>query len=456
MPYSGISDPSLPKDVQDAPEGARRRFVGAFNSAHSDCLKKNGKDCEGQAFRIARSAMSEDHKHIEQEIETYLKSLDDIQDEKGAPACERCNGALDASAKSLAGMQLCAECNIELTKAVIAENKDTLKKHFGGKGILDRLFGVKDKSETGFKVLEGNKWVAWYTNARKDLEGEKFSYEGLMREVKRQNETGDYPELWFYHIAGTRHGKANGAFIVNDMVVAVGTFDDTPMAESMKKYYQKSVDVALSHGFVYDGNKFDGETYQEFKTFEISTLPRGKEANPYTSFGLLEIKAMDVKVNEDQKQALELALGSEVAGQVLAQSPDALKAATKALDGIVNYKAPKMEMEDEEDGEGKDEKKPPYMKSADEGDKAVGVKAEDVASAVLTLLAPQLETLTKAITGIHERVVQIEGSPKQKQMPRNPDVEMLFADKRGADEDGTQYINETFKAVHRVHNKRPQ
>lgn len=206
MPYSGINDSKLPPDVKAASEAQRRRFVSAFNSAYADC---EGDDCEGQAMRIARASMDS-----KKTLEDYLKTLDDIKDDlKALPSCERCGTVLNEGAKSLAGMQLCGDCNDELTKAVIVENKEVLRKHFGGKGLLDRLFGVKTHSERGFKILAGNKWVAWYTNARMDLEKEKFAYDGLVRDVKRQNETGDYPELWFFHIAGTKHGRATQSFV---------------------------------------------------------------------------------------------------------------------------------------------------------------------------------------------------------------------------------------------------
>lgn len=458
MPYSGISDPSLPKDVQQASESQRKRFVAAFNSAFSDC---DGDDCEGKAMAIARSAMK--GKGMDT-IEDYLKQLDqeyqDIKaDIQAAPACEHCNAMLDETAKNLGGMQLCADCNEMLTKAVIRDNNDVLRKHYGKKGFFERLFGTKAESERGFKVLAGNKWVAWYTNARLDLEGEKFSYEGLQRDVKRQNDTGNYPELWFFHIAGTKHGKATNTFILKDMVVAVGKFDDTPIAEKFMRYYGKSTNIALSHGFVYDNAKFDGTTYQDFMTFEISSLPRGKEANPYTSFSLVEIKAMSKQeLSEDQKQALIAALGNDDAQKVLDTAPDAFKAATKDLQGVIAYKADMM-MDGEEDDEKEDGKKPPYKKSSDtEAD--TGTKADDIASKVIEALTPQFEAqkqsndeTAQAILSLHERLKQLEQSPRQKQMPRNPDIEALLTDQKMTDENAIQYPNETYKAVHNLMNR---
>jgi len=365
-------------------------------------------------------------------IETWLKTIDDVKEDiKALPVCEHCNTVLDTNAKNLAGMLFCEDCNVLLTKAVIAENKEALRKHFGGKGILDRLFGVKDKSETGFKVLANNKWVAWYTNSRKDLEGENFSYDGLVRDVNRQNESGDYPELWFYHIAGTKHGQATQSFVKGDMVVAVGTFDDTPLADSFKKYYEKSVDVALSHGFVYDSNKFNGTTYTDFKTFEISTLPRGKEANPFTKFGLMEIKDMETKANEDQKQSLVGAVGEDEAGKILALSPDAFQKATKGLEGVINYKAP---MTNDEDEEMEEDEKP--KKSNDSNVEAI-VKA----------LEPTIDSLTTAIKGLHERIASLEQAPKQTQKHHNPDITALLHDQKSGDEGDVQYVNPTHSVV---------
>ncbi len=56
MPFDGINDPGLPKNVVEMSAGKRRQWVGAFNGSFADC---DSDDCEGQAFRIANAAVKE-------------------------------------------------------------------------------------------------------------------------------------------------------------------------------------------------------------------------------------------------------------------------------------------------------------------------------------------------------------------------------------------------------------
>ena len=61
MPYSGISDKDLPKNVQDLPKHQREIWVATFNSAQSSCLDKGEKSaskCESSAFAIAWAAVN--------------------------------------------------------------------------------------------------------------------------------------------------------------------------------------------------------------------------------------------------------------------------------------------------------------------------------------------------------------------------------------------------------------
>jgi hypothetical protein len=104
---------------------------------------------------------------------------------------------------------------------------------------------------------------------------------------------GDYPmpELWFFHLDGTRHGVADKLFLVEHFAVAVGTFDseqDNEFVSIMKSWYATQDTVTLSQGFYYDPMKKKNGVYDWIRTREISTLPIGSEANPYTQFQIMQ------------------------------------------------------------------------------------------------------------------------------------------------------------------------
>ena len=62
MPYTGPNDPSLPKDIMDRSVSDREKFVATFNSVYDKCINESSSlandSCEGRAFRVARSAIS--------------------------------------------------------------------------------------------------------------------------------------------------------------------------------------------------------------------------------------------------------------------------------------------------------------------------------------------------------------------------------------------------------------
>lgn len=85
-------------------------------------------------------------------------------------------------------------------------------------------------------------------------------------------------------------------------------FDSTPQAQKARDYYETNAHkTRVSHGYAYPPDQFDGKHYHEFNTFEISLLPRGVEANLFTS--LEGVKAMALK--PDQIKYLEELFGKE-------------------------------------------------------------------------------------------------------------------------------------------------
>lgn len=177
------------------------------------------------------------------------------------------------------------------------------------------------KGATGFKVVtvrNRDLWIAWYSNPYRDREGEYFAEASLDADIEYMQSSGDYPELWFYHIPGTAHGKAHYVGKIGRMVVAIGEFVDTPFTEHMKRYYQ-SRDMRVSHGYLFNRRFKRGGVYYLHHTYEVSPLPPGAEANPYT--GLFLGETLMNGVDEHQMKALMEALnGSEELANLVAES----------------------------------------------------------------------------------------------------------------------------------------
>lgn len=189
----------------------------------------------------------------------------------------------------------------------------------GQSNILSRfissLLGGGDDVQA-FKALGNGIWVASFTNNFEDRHKEILSAESHDRYVARVKAgLVPMPELWHWHTPGTKHGETLWIDKVGDhMVVAVGKFDDTPAGKAAEEHYQKSGPYKLSHGFSYPAWAKKDNVYLDYNTFEITTLPPGREANPFTTFE--EVKAMTA-LSQDVRESLTTLFGT--------QAPDVIK-----------------------------------------------------------------------------------------------------------------------------------
>lgn len=138
--------------------------------------------------------------------------------------------------------------------------------------------------EQGFKI-KGNTWVGYWSNNARDKENEVFPTVAIDNYINAVRAgTFAYPELWLAHIPGTRHGVAKHVGRIDNVVYAIGEFDSTASAKELRKVYKRFPNWKMSHGFYYiDRLKING-IYLWFKTYEISSLPAGLEANDATEF----------------------------------------------------------------------------------------------------------------------------------------------------------------------------
>jgi hypothetical protein len=188
-----------------------------------------------------------------------------------------------------------------------------------------------------FKSADGQHyWLARHTNQFEDRDKEILAMKAHEAYVARVNlGLVPKPELWTFHKKGTRHGQADIVWTHAGFVFALGHFDDTPEAKRAIKFYERNKGkIELSHGFTFPKWALKDGVYETYNTFEISTLPDGAAANPYTSFEEITTMALSDK----QAVWIKNTLGEDALKRVQEAEGSAAKDAEvlKALD--TNYK----------------------------------------------------------------------------------------------------------------------
>lgn len=180
--------------------------------------------------------------------------------------------------------------------------------------VAKALRGTSD-DVTGFKVA-GNHWLAVWSNNFMDRDGEIFTQKAIDDYIARVDMgVVKPPELWVWHIPGTRIGQAEKVARHGHFVLSWGSFDDTDYGRAARNYYARHAhEKGISHGYHFVPDYFDGKHYHEFNSFENSPLPLGSEANLYTS--LEGVKA--AKMDERKVRELEAIFGKEKTELILA------------------------------------------------------------------------------------------------------------------------------------------
>lgn len=228
-----------------------------------------------------------------------------------------------------------AAFNSALTQYDNDESRAFAVAHHAAQQVGDKAIGIK--------FLANNRFLAFYTNPYQDRDGEWFAEKAIDEDLERMQTTGNYPELWFYHIPGTAFGKVDTVFKVARFAVALGHVYDTPVAQALKAYAEKG-NYALSHGFEFNPESFHDNTYHDFQTFEISVLPADKASNPYTAFlpvpklkGGFTLAIQDKAVREAQLTDLVNALAGIPEAELKAVL-EGVQTASKTLDATIGHK----------------------------------------------------------------------------------------------------------------------
>lgn len=247
----------------------------------------------------------------------------------------------------------------------------------------------KEKQEQAFSTFKGVDgqwyWMARHTGKWVDREDEIIADKAHDDYVARvQKGLVPMPELWTWHKKGTMHGQADIVWKSGGFVRAIGHFTGTKeQIERAVNYYQKMGNkIKLSHMFKYPKRGKKNKVYYAYNTVEITTLPDGAEAFPYTTFEGLGNMPF-TKAMEDQIRAI----GGEEMWQRAQSAESKDLADTKTLEdkniaskGLDNFEGSTLPEDDE-------------------------VKALEVAT-------KDLDTRLKALETIPEHIAQLEKSNK--------------------------------------------
>lgn len=185
--------------------------------------------------------------------------------------------------------------------------------------VYRSIFPEPAPKSDAFQVFKGadgrTYWLATYTNDFEDLENEILSrkaHDGYI--LRLDMGLVPMPELWAWHTPGSKHGETLSIWRNEHFVRALGVFDETSEGERAAKEYEKNP-PKLSHGFTAPDWAFKDGVFESYNTFEISTLPDGAEANPFTRWEDIET----MPLQPAKRQFLESVLGKDKLAELEAQ-----------------------------------------------------------------------------------------------------------------------------------------
>lgn len=214
----------------------------------------------------------------------------------------------------------------------------------GGKtmSIIDRLAKLfnwtakEAPTETGesglfiTKQADGAyRWVGWVSNHFRDNDNprEILSAKAHKDFVAYADTKSAYPELWLWHVPGSRVGTADMVDFADGFLVESGLFDPgkETVAEALSK---ETKPLTMSHGFLRTTPMTKDGVTDGYIQFEASITPKGVEANPFTDFQT--IKEASMPLSPDKKAFLAKYLPEETIASLEGKTEELRKAAEAA------------------------------------------------------------------------------------------------------------------------------
>jgi hypothetical protein len=289
---------------------------------------------------------------------------------------------------------------VQLPAADMAKVKAKIRAAYRKLGVKDEDMPPSIRKELQYPFLvykqkDGSfRWLAIYSNKFRDRDNppEIISEASHLAYTKGVN-SGElpYPELWLWHVDGSRWGQADFVgYDDNGFAVASGTVDKGKewVAESLMNYRG---DLLTSHGMprsTIERDPEDKTIITRHVTKEISPLPANVAANEYTGFTILgssEVKEMALS-QQDKAKLTELGVDA-----------DRLEAETES------------KAKETEGLEYKGAEKPEAAKETAEGD---FVSRDEVADLVKSVAA-STNKLVEVVGNLADRIERLEANKLQ-------------------------------------------
>jgi hypothetical protein len=171
------------------------------------------------------------------------------------------------------------------------------------------------------------RWVGWVSNHYRDNDTPREILSGAAHKefVEHADATGEFPELWLWHVPGSKIGKADWLEFADGFLLSSGTFDSPALAESLAK---SGDPLTMSHGFRRLAHDPASVTTDAYRMLEESITPQGAEANPWTRFATQ--KEVNMPISEAKKAFLAKYLPPETLKAIEDNTTDLRKAAEDA------------------------------------------------------------------------------------------------------------------------------
>lgn len=195
---------------------------------------------------------------------------------------------------------------------------------------------LKRKAKQGgfliHKQADGDyRWVGVVTNHFRDRDNppEILSAKAHKAFVKWADKSKQYPELWFWHVPGSKVGQADWLEYANGFLLASGLFDKdkTDVAEALAASKET---FTMSHGFMRLAFDRKETVTDGYWMYEASITPKGVEANEWTSFRAIGKEGTQMPISEKKKAFLAKYLPAETIKEIEGNVESLKKAAEEA------------------------------------------------------------------------------------------------------------------------------
>lgn len=200
---------------------------------------------------------------------------------------------------------------VQIPSGDVASVKSKIRAAYRKIGVADKDIppALKERSFMLCKDGDDLRWFAVYSNNYRDDDGvPEILSEAAHKDFERAVDAGEWPmpELWAWHVPGSRWGAA-------DLVAyddSTGFVLSTGLVDKGKEHVAELVaerdDLLVSHGMPRSEilrDPGDDSVLTRYRTQEISVLPHDKAANKHTQFRVLK-EETDMTIRQDKKDFL--------------------------------------------------------------------------------------------------------------------------------------------------------